>query len=499
MVRINPTKDAKAKSRQAELSKDDLEAALAVQKEAFLRNPYPSWAERKARLEKLRAVIRAHEDEIKQSISDDFGSRSMLETDLADIVSCYTEIADYLKNGEKWMRRRKVSIELTQKPGRGEIIPQPLGVVGVIVPWNYPLFLAVSPMIGAIAAGNSVMVKMSEYTPRLSALFERMMTETFTPEEVFVATGGVNVAQAFSGLDFDHLLFTGSTSLGRHVMRAAAESLVPVTLELGGKSPVMVQDDADLDDIVPRIALGKMMNAGQTCIAPDYVLMPKAKINAFSEAMIRQAEKMYPTFAGNDDYTSIIADAHYARLQDLLDDAEAKGATIKTAGHDDKQQLAKERRIPLTVVSDVNPDMKIMQEEIFGPLLPVVASDTLDEQIDYVQRRDRPLALYLFTKDEEKRDRVLLETHAGGVTTNDTMWHITQRELPFGGVGPSGMGAYQGEKGFETFSHMKSVFHQGTDGLFAKLKSKMMAPIMAPHNEKSDKLIKMAKKQAGVS
>lgn len=493
MVRINPDKP-----KATGPSKTDLQAALSEQREAFLRNPYPSWDERRVRLEKLRDVIRAHEDEIKQTMSEDFGSRSMIETDFADIVSSYTEIADYLKHGEKWMQPRRVKIALNQQPGKGEIIPQPLGVVGIIVPWNYPLFLAVSPMIGAIAAGNAVMVKMSEYTPKFSALFKKMMDDTFTPQEVYVATGGVDVAQAFSGLHFDHMLFTGSTSVGKHIMRAASENLVPVTLELGGKSPVMVQDDADIDEIAPRIALGKMMNAGQTCIAPDYVMMPKAKINAFSEAMIRQAESMYPTFAGNDDYTSIIADAHYARLQDLLDDAESKGATIKSAGHDDKQQLAKERRIPLTVVSDVNPDMKIMQEEIFGPLLPVMASDTLDEQIDYVQRNDRPLALYLFTNDDAKTQRVLRETHAGGVTTNDTMWHISQRELPFGGVGPSGMGSYQGEKGFETFSHMKSVFHQSTKGLFAGLKSKIMAPIMAPHNEKSEKLVVMAKKQAGV-
>ncbi|WP_298914071.1 coniferyl aldehyde dehydrogenase [uncultured Algimonas sp.] len=494
MVRINPEKP----QIDSDLTKDDLQAALTVQKDAFLRNPYPAWSERKVRLEKLRDVIRAHEDDIKRTISEDFGSRSLIETDFADIVSSYNEIADYLKNGEKWMARRKVSIELAQKPGKGEIIPQPLGVVGIIVPWNYPLFLAVSPMIGAIAAGNSVMVKMSEYTPKFSNLFKRIMAEAFTPEEVFVATGGVEVAQAFSGLGFDHLLFTGSTSVGRHIMRAAAENLVPVTLELGGKSPVLVQDDAEIEEIVPRIALGKLMNAGQTCIAPDYALMPQAKINAFSEAMIRQAETMYPAFAGNDDYTTIIADAHYARLQDLLDDAEAKGATVRTAGDDDKQQLAQERRIPLTVVTGVNPDMKIMQEEIFGPLLPVVASDTLDDQIDYVQRHARPLALYLFTKDDAKTDRVLLETHAGGVTTNDTMWHISQKELPFGGVGPSGMGAYHGKKGFETFSHMKSVFHQQTDGFLARLKARMMAPIMAPHDGKSEKLVVRAKRFAGV-
>jgi acyl-CoA reductase-like NAD-dependent aldehyde dehydrogenase len=494
MVRINPEKT----KAQGELNAGDLQTALDVQRAAFKAEPYPSWATRQDRLLRLQKAIRANEDAIKQTISEDFGNRSVLETDFADIVSCYTEIKDYLDNGEKWMRRRKVSIELAQKPGRGEIIPQPLGIVGVIVPWNYPLFLAVSPMIGAIAAGNRVMVKMSEYTPRFSALFRNMMAETFSAEDVFVATGGVNVAQAFSSLPFDHLLFTGSTSVAKHIMRAASENLVPVTLELGGKSPVMVADDANIDDIVPRIALGKMMNAGQTCIAPDYVMMPKAKINAFSEAMIRQAETMYPTFAGNDDYTSVIADAHYARLQDLLDDAEAKGATIRVAGDDDKQQLAKERRIPLTVVSDVNDDMRIMQEEIFGPLLPVKAAESLDEQIGYVQDNPRPLALYLFTKDKGAQDRVLTETHAGGVTTNDTMWHIAQKELPFGGVGPSGMGAYQGEKGFETFSHMKSVFHPKTDGMLAGLKAKMMAGLMAPYGEKSDKLVTMAKKQAGI-
>ena len=494
MVRINP----ESKAAHGEPSKADLEAALKVQRDAFKADPYPSWDIRQSRLVRLRDVIRRNEERIKQTISEDFGNRSCLETDFADIVSCYSEIKDYLDNGEKWMQRRKVHIDLANKPARGEIIPQPLGVVGIIVPWNYPLFLAVSPMIGAIGAGNTCMVKMSEYTPRFSQLFKEMMAEVFKPEEVYVATGGVDVAQAFSGLDFDHLLFTGSTSVARHIMRAASENLVPVTLELGGKSPVLVNDDADIDAIVPRIALGKMMNAGQTCIAPDYVMMPKARINAFSEAMIRQAETMYPTFAGNEDYTSVIADAHYARLQELLDDAEAKGATIRVAGDDDKQQLAKERRIPLTVVTDVNEDMRIMQEEIFGPLLPVVAKESLDEQIDYVQDHDRPLALYLFTRDDGAKDRVLLETHAGGVTVNDTMWHIAQKELPFGGVGPSGMGAYQGEKGFETFSHMKSVFHPKTEGFLANMKAKMMGGLMAPYGEKSDKLVAMAKKQAGV-
>ncbi|MEM9599924.1 MAG: coniferyl aldehyde dehydrogenase [Pseudomonadota bacterium] len=495
MVRINPEK---TESQTDELTADDLELALKAQKDAFRHAPYPSWSTRKARLETFRDVIRSHEDELKQAISEDFGNRSLHETDFADVVSVYTEIAHQLKHGEAWMRRRKKSVDLTQMGASAEVIPQPLGVVGIIVPWNYPLFLAASPMIGAIGAGNNVMVKMSEYTPRFSALFKRMMDEAFSPDHVYVATGGVAVAQAFSSLDFDHLLFTGSTSVGRHVARAASEHLVPVTLELGGKSPVLISDDIDLDEVVPRIAVGKMMNAGQTCIAPDYVLIPQSKMDAFSEAMIQQAETMFPTVAGNPDYTSVIADSHYARLQDLLDDAESKGAKIRVAGDDDKQQLAKERRIPLTVVTDTTADMKILQEEIFGPLLPVVAADTVDDQIAYVQDHPRPLALYHFTQDKTKRDRVLMETHAGGVSTNDTMWHIAQTELPFGGVGPSGMGNYQGEAGFETFSHMKSVFHQSTGGLRHMIKGKLLAGLMPPYGDKAEKLAKMARKQAGV-
>lgn len=495
MVRINPDKSPSASD---DLTQADLEAALNAQKEAFRRAPYPSWAVRKQRLETLRDVIHAHENELKAAIRDDFGNRSVNETEFADIIPTYNEIAHMLKHGEKWMRRRKKSVEITQMGASNEIIPQPLGVIGIISPWNYPVNLTAPPMAAAFAAGNSVMVKLSEYTPRFSDLFQRMMSEAFTPDIVFVATGGVDVAQAFSGLKFDHLLFTGSTSVGRHVARAAGENLVPVTLELGGKSPVLIADDADMDQTVASVAIGKTLNAGQTCIAPDYVLMPQAKIDAFGDAMIAQAETLYPKVAGNPDYTSIIADSHYARLQDLLDDAESKGATVRVAGDDDKQQLAKERRIPLTLVTNTTPDMKIRQEEIFGPLLPIVAADTTDDQIAFVQDHPRPLALYHFSEDKATRDRVLMETHAGGVATNETMWHFVQSELPFGGIGPSGMGSYHGEFGFDAFSHMKGVFHQSTGGLRHMIKKKLLAGLAPPYGEKAAKLAKIARKQAGV-
>lgn len=498
MVRINPTKAKSKKTDAGAPSAKDMQTAFRAQRNAFDAAPYPSWEVRKARLETLRDVLRKYEDQIKQAISDDFGNRSKVESDIGDIIMAYNDIHNALKQTPKWMKRRKRATSLSYKPGWNEIIPQPMGVIGIVVPWNYPLGLATGPMIGAIGAGNRCMIKMSEYTPTFSALFKTMMEEVFDPEVVFVATGGVDVATDFTTLPFDHLLFTGSTNVGKIVAKAAAENLVPCTLELGGKSPVLIDESAKMNLTVARISVSKLLNAGQTCIAPDYILMPQARIDAFADAMIKQAETMYPTFAGNDDYTSVIADAHYARLQELLDDAENKGAKIRVAGDDDKQQLAKERRIPLTVVTETTPDMKIMQEEIFGPLLPIVASETLDEQIAAVKSKDRPLALYWFGEDDAKRERVLYETHAGGVTINDCAWHFGQDDIGFGGIGPSGMGAYHGVAGFETFSHMKGVFHQSTTGLFHTLKQKMMVDMMPPYTDGTQKLLKKVKGMAGV-
>jgi len=464
----------------------DLDEVMAAQRKAFNAHPNPPHAERVANLKKLGAAIEAHEADFQKAISEDFGNRSYIETILTETMVCKAGINHNIKHLKKWMKVRSAPTALHYKPSSNKIVPQPLGVVGIISPWNYPLQLAIMPLVGALGAGNRAMIKPSEFTPRLSELLKKVLGEIFTEEEVFVATGGVDVASAFSALPFDHLLFTGSTPVGRIVAGAASKNLTPVTLELGGKSPVIIDDSANMKMITPRIVNGKLLNAGQTCVAPDYILIPEKRIDAFSDAMIKKAEEFYPTFAGNPDYTSIVADSHYARLQGLLEDAENKGATLRTAGDDDKQQLAKERRVPLTVVTNTTPDMKIMQEEIFGPLLPVVASESLDESLGYIQERDRPLALYWMGEDNAKRDRVLNESISGGVTINDCAWHVIQEDIPFGGVGPSGMGAYHGEDGFRTFSHMKGVYFQSR---FSS--GKMLFP---PYTEKTSKLLKTLKK-----
>ncbi|NNC37657.1 MAG: aldehyde dehydrogenase family protein, partial [Hyphomonadaceae bacterium] len=338
----------------------DLSKMLEKQRAKFNAHPYPSYSERVANLKKLGAAIETHEADFQKAISEDFGNRSYIETILTETMVIKAGINHQIKHLKKWMKIRKAPTALHYKPSSNKIVPQPLGVVGIMAPWNYPLQLVIMPLIGALGAGNRAMIKPSEFTPRLSALLKKVLGEIFTDDEVFVAIGGVNVASAFSSLPFDHLIFTGSTPVGRIVAGAASKNLTPVTLELGGKSPVIIDDSANMDLVTPRITNGKLLNAGQTCVAPDYVLMPKKRIDAFSEALIKQAETFYPTFAGNEDYTSIVADSHYARLQTLLEDAENKGATLRTAGDDDKQQLAKERRVPLTVVTNTTPDMKIM-------------------------------------------------------------------------------------------------------------------------------------------
>ena len=482
MVRINPDKPVASKATQAA----ELDAVLAAQRAAFNQTPNSDWASRKAKLEKLREIIFAHEDAFIQAISDDFGNRAAEDTLIAEMLVIRGGISHAIKHTPKWMKSRKAPVALQYKPAKNVIIPQPLGVIGIISPWNYPLQLAIMPLIGALGAGNRAMIKPSEYTPRFSELLKSVLAKGFNDDEVFVATGGVDVASAFSNLTFDHLVFTGSTSVGRIVGAAAGKNLVPVTLELGGKSPVIIDDSAKMDTAVARITNGKLLNAGQTCVAPDYVLMPQAKIDSFSDAMITQAETFFPKFAGNPDYTTIIADAHYARLQDLLEDAENKGAKIRTAGDDDKQQLAKERRAPRTVVTDTPPDMRIMQEEIFGPLLPVVASETLDDALDTVQKGERPLALYWFGEDKAKRDKVLHQSISGGVSVNETAWHVVQEDMPFGGVGPSGMGAYHGEHGFNSFSHLKGVFIQS--------KWSQGKNLFPPYTDKTRKMIGLMKK-----
>jgi coniferyl-aldehyde dehydrogenase len=344
---------------------------------------------------------------------------------------------------------------------KAEVVYQPKGVVGVIAPWNFPVGMVMVPMAGILAAGNRAMIKPSEFTERVAEVFAEAVPKYFADEEMAVFTGGVEVGTAFSSLAFDHLIFTGATSVGKHIMRAAAENLVPVTLELGGKSPTFVSRSADKKKTGERIAMGKMMNAGQICLAPDYLLVAKDQESDVIENLKAGVSSMYPTLLANDDYTSVVNGRNYERLQGYLTDAKEKGAElieVNPAGEDFKSSNG--NKMPLTILRGVNDDMKVMQEEIFGPILPVMTYDSIDGAIDYVNSHDRPLGLYYFGNDKAEEQKVLTRTISGGVTVNDVLFHNAMEDLPFGGVGPSGMGNYHGQDGFKTFSHMRAVYRQ---------------------------------------
>ena len=361
----------------------------------------------------------------------------------------------------KTERRRTTPRILGFLGAKAEIRHQPKGVVGVISPWNFPVNLTFTPLAGVLAAGNRAMIKPSETTPATSELLKQMFASAFDESEIAVVTGGPEVGQAFSSLPFDHLVFTGATSIGRHVMRAAAENLVPLTLELGGKSPVVVGRSADMSVAAARIMNGKTLNAGQICLAPDYVLAPADRLPDFVAAAKASVGQMFPSIRESPDYTAIVTDRHYARLMDYLDDARAKGAEIVeiNPGAEDLRQQP-HRRIAPTLILNPTDDMKVMQEEIFGPLLPVKAYGDVQQAIDYINAHDRPLGLYYFGSDAVERDLVLDGTTSGGVTVNDVVMHVAQEELPFGGIGPAGMGVYHGHDGFREFSHRKSIYHQ---------------------------------------
>jgi coniferyl-aldehyde dehydrogenase len=442
----------------------ELNQLLARQKAAQLRDGAPTAALRIDRLNRCIGLLIDHRAEIETAVAADFGARSREATAFADVAASIGPLKHARDHLGRWMRteRRATSPRILGFIGaRAEIRPQPKGVVGVISPWNFPVNLAFAPLAGVLAAGNRAMIKPSETTPATSALLKKMFAAAFDEEEIAVVIGGPEVGQAFASLAFDHLVFTGATAIGRHVMRAAAENLVPVTLELGGKSPVVIGRSADLAIAAARIMNGKTLNAGQICLAPDYVLAPADRLDAFVAEAKTAAARLFPTLRDNPDYTAIVSDRHYARLAGYLDDARAKGAEIveiNPAGEDLRQQP--HRRMAPALILNPTDDMKIMQEEIFGPLLPVRAYREIDEAIDYINVRDRPLGLYYFGTDAAERDRVIDRTTAGGVTVNDVVMHFAQEELPFGGIGPAGMGAYHGHDGFREFSHRKSVFHQ---------------------------------------
>jgi len=448
----------------AEHDTASMQALLDRQKAANLRDGAPSAEKRIERLDRCIGLLVDHRKAIEEALNNDFGARSPEVTAFADVASSIGPLTHAKANLRKWMKteRRATSPALLGLFGaKAEVRYQPKGVVGVISPWNFPVNLTFSPLAGIIAAGNRAMIKPSEYTPATSALMASMFGGAFSEEEIAVIIGGPEVGEAFASLPFDHMIFTGATGIARHVMRAAAANLTPLTLELGGKSPVIIGRSADLPTAAARIMNGKTLNAGQICLAPDYVLTPKESLDSFVGEASGAVRRMFPTLKDNPDYTAIIAQRHYDRIMGYIDDARAKGARVvelKPDGEDLTQQ--EHRKIAPTLIIDPTDDMKVMQEEIFGPVLPVKTYNGVDEAIAYVNAHERPLGLYYFGADAAEREKVLAGTTSGGVTVNDVIFHVAQEELPFGGVGPSGMGSYHGHDGFREFSHRKSIYTQ---------------------------------------
>jgi coniferyl-aldehyde dehydrogenase len=429
---------------------------LAAQKSAYNQNPMPSVQERIERLSRLRRTLVKHQDEIAQAISDDFGNRSIHETKIGEIMTCLDHISYNSKNLAKWMKPSKRHISALHQPAKGWVQYQPLGVVGIMAPWNYPLILSVGPLICALAAGNHAMMKISSSSPRFGKVIERALAEVFPTDLVAVINGGGAISDAFCRLPFDQITFTGSTSVGKTVMAAAAENLVPVLLELGGKSPVIIHPSMPLKDAAERLTFGKLWNAGQTCVAPDYLFLPRGKLREFVGHMRAMVKSAYPTLRDNKDYTSIVNDRQYRRLMGYLDDAKAKGAEIfdlNPAGED----LSGTRKIAPTLIANITDDMDVAQNELFGPILLIHEYDNIDEAIRYINARPRPLALYYFDYDQERAEYLARRTHSGHFGVNAVITHVAQDDLPFGGVGASGMGKYHGHEGFLTMSHARSV------------------------------------------
>ena len=438
----------------------ELDVLLQMQRTAFAQDPLPDLPTRRSRLDRLLALTRDHAGAIARAISDDFGHRSRDETFLLELAALEQRVKHSRRHLPHWMRMRRVATTLQFMPGRNRLLPQPLGVVGILSPWNYPLDLSLGPAVDALAAGNRVMIKPSELCPRFALLLARLVGEYFDPAEMLVVPGDAALAASFCALPFDHLVFTGSTQVGRLVAAAAAKNLTPLTLELGGKSPVIIDPDCDLQRSAARLAWGKLVNAGQTCIAPDYLLVPRAREAEVVQALVAAMQKLYPALAANPDYTSIISPGHWQRLHALLDDASARGALLHVVNPAQESFDPAQRKMAPVLLTGVTPDMRVMQEEIFGPILPILAYDSFDEAIAYVNRHERPLALYWFGNDKGRRERVLRETISGGVCINDCLLHQAQGNQPFGGVGPSGQGAYHGEWGFNAFSKLKPIFIQ---------------------------------------
>ncbi len=441
--------------------RDQLMEQLNRQRTAFRESRSGTdYAERMVALKAMQEALYKYRHEYVEAVSADFGGRAPEETLLLEIFVLIDEIRHTRRHLKKWMKIKWVMPNWQFLPSRTKIIHQPLGVVGVMGAWNYQLLLTFGPMIGALSAGNHVMMKPSELAPRTAELMQKMISETFPPEYVTVITGDVDVASAFSTLPFDHLIFTGSTRVGKIIMRNASEHLTPVTLELGGKSPALVAREFPIGSGARRIVHGKFSNSGQTCVAPDYAMVHVDQLDTFVAEARKVIEEFYPQLVGSDDYTRIATKRHYDRLVSLVNEAREKGAEVLAVNPAGEDCNAENRVFPPTLVWNCPEDCTLMQEELFGPILPIVTYETTEGAIDYINDRPRPLALYYFDRDHERTWQVLTETISGGVTVNGCIYHLPQNNLPFGGVGDSGMGAYHGFDGFNTFSKKKAIFHQ---------------------------------------
>ncbi|WP_340244987.1 coniferyl aldehyde dehydrogenase [Roseobacter sp. HKCCA2468] len=440
-----------------------------TQRAGFDADPYPSLQERLDRLDRLNAALAAHKEELIAAINRDFGCRSRSETLIAEILGCHGAIHYARKNLRKWMKLRRRHTSFWSLPAKCYVVPQPLGVVGIMAPWNYPLHLAVAPLVAALAAGNRAMIWMSDEVPHTARCLSDLMARTFDNALVTVMTGDARQAAEFAALPFDHLLFTGSTRVGKLIAAAAAPNLTPVTLELGGKSPAIVAPDYAIKEAAARITWGKSFNAGQTCIAPDYVLVPRGDARRFADQVLANFKQHFNSILDHD-YTAIVSERFFRRLNTLLDEARDKGATILQPYGIEQSVVDGTHKVPLTIVLDAPADCALMQEEIFGPILPVIGYDTLDEAIAYVAARDKPLSLYCFSHDRSVQRDILRRTSSGSVGINDALLQYIQEDLAFGGVGASGMGSYHGKEGFDTFSHAKSVFEQRGFGHFTGVK-----------------------------
>ncbi|MGI2096666.1 coniferyl aldehyde dehydrogenase [Shewanella glacialipiscicola] len=429
------------------------------QRSSYLAAPNPDHDIRRERLNQLKAAVLRFKTPLVEALSQDYGHRSIDDSLISDIMPVINNINYSLKNLNKWLKPSARHAGVLLAPAKVTVHYQPLGVIGIIVPWNFPVMLSIGPLVTAIAAGNHAMLKLSEFTPATNQVIKQLLAEVFDESHVAVIEGEADVAAEFSALPFDHLLFTGSTTVGRHVMRAAANNLTPVTLELGGKSPVIIAPDIPLEIAVERMIYGKCLNAGQICVAPDYVLCPKAKVDDFIAAYRAKFKTMYGAITHNKDYGSIINTRQFDRILTVLNDAKAKGARVISAT--DEAIESQNRKLATQLITNTNEDMLLMQEEIFGPLLPIIGYDTLDEAIQYINHRARPLALYIMSFDEPSQQKILQQTHSGGVCINETVFHVAADDAPFGGIGPSGMGHYHGKEGFLTFSHAKTVLSRG--------------------------------------